>query len=120
MISKSRKQLRERRRARSIAKGTDVRPRLTVFRSNRFIYAQVIDDAKGLTLVSCSNLEPEVAKKVKGLKGKVDAAKEIGKLIAERSLAKKIKEVVFDRAGFQYHGRVKSLAEGAREGGLIF
>ena len=120
MTLTSRKQLHNRRKVRSIAKGDASRPRLAVFRSNRFIYAQVIDDTKGVTLVSCSNLDPEVAKKLKGTKGKATASTEIGKIIAERAIAKGVKTVVFDRSGYQYHGRIKALADGAREGGLIF
>jgi len=116
----SRKQVRERRKARSIAVGTDIRPRISVFRSNRFIYAQLIDDFKGVTLASCSSLDPEVAKKIDKIKGKIDVASEVGKILATRALAKNIKTAVFDRSGYQYHGRVKSLAEGARAGGLVF
>lgn len=91
------------------------RPRLSVFRSNRYIYAQIIDDEKGETLVSVS--EKEVVKT--GSK-KVEAAFALGKLLAEKAKKKKVSEVVFDRGSFAYHGRVKAFAEGAREGGLIF
>ena len=94
--------------------GTAARPRLDVFRSAKHIYAQVIDDEKGVTLVSASTLD----KDFEGFGGNVEAATQIGKKIAERALAKGITEVVFDRGGFVYHGRVKALAEGAREGGL--
>ena len=89
-------------------------PRLDVFRSAKHIYAQVIDDEKGVTLVSASTLD----KDFEGFGGNVEAATQIGKKIAERALAKGITEVVFDRGGFVYHGRVKALADGAREGGL--
>lgn len=95
--------------------GTAERPRLSVFRSNKSIYAQLIDDVAGKTIVSASSLKDKAGKGPK-----VDQSKEIGKLVAERALAAGIKEVVFDRNGYLYHGRVKSLAEGAREGGLQF
>jgi len=89
---------------------------LCVFRSLRHIYAQLIDDKEGKTLVSASDLE---IKKKKGVK-KTEIAKEVGKLIAKKAVAQKIKKVVFDRGGYKYHGRVKNLADGAREGGLEF
>jgi large subunit ribosomal protein L18 len=95
--------------------GTDVRPRLNVYRSLSHIYAQVIDDQNGVTLASASTL----ALKVK-TGGNVAAAKEIGKAIAERAVEKGIKKVVFDRGGFLYHGRIKALADAAREAGLEF
>lgn len=94
--------------------GTATMPRLSVFRSNKYIYAQVIDDAKGKTLVDVSAESKEIHK----AKTKVVAAVEVGKLLAKKALEKKIKEVVFDRNGYQYHGRVKGVADGAREGGL--
>ena len=96
--------------------GTPERPRLCVFRSESNIYAQVIDDVNGNTLVSASSVE----KDFEGNGGNVEAAKKIGSKIAERALAKGIEEVVFDRGGYIYHGRVKALAEAAREGGLKF
>ena len=96
--------------------GTAERPRLCVFRSESNIYAQVIDDVAGNTLVSASTVE----KAFEGNGGNVDAARKIGALVAERALKKGIEEVVFDRGGYIYHGRVKALAEGAREGGLKF
>ena len=92
--------------------GKSEMPRLSVFRSNKFIYGQVIDDEKGVTLLEVSSM------KVKGAKTKVEEAFEVGKEIAKKALEKKIEFVVFDRNGYRYHGRVKSLAEGAREGGL--
>jgi len=95
--------------------GTSERPRLSVYRSNKGIYAQVIDDNTGTTLVSASSLK-EVTEK----SPKIDQSRSVGKLLAEKAIATGIKEVVFDRNGYLYHGRVKSLAEGAREGGLIF
>ena len=105
------------KRIRSKVSGTAERPRLAVFRSVKHIYAQVIDDAKGVTLVAASSTEAEVRARPGG---NVAGAKEIGKLIAERAKEKGINRVVFDRGGYIYHGRVKSLAEAAREAGLEF
>jgi large subunit ribosomal protein L18 len=102
------------KRVRSRVSGVAERPRLAVFKANQHIYAQLIDDSAGQTLVSASTLEI----KTKGKKS--DLAKEVGKMIASKALAKNIKAVKFDRGGFAYHGRVKALAEGAREGGLEF
>ena len=93
--------------------------RLTVFRSSKHIYGQIIDDNEGLTVASASSLETTVKKQFKNC-GNKEAATTVGKLIAEKALTKGIKEVVFDRGGYIYHGRVKNLAEAAREGGLIF
>ena len=103
-------------RVRGKISGTAERPRLSVFRSENNIYAQIIDDVAGNTLVSASSVE----KGFEGNGGNVAAAKEIGSKIAERALAKGIEEVVFDRGGYIYHGRVQALADGAREGGLKF
>ena len=108
--------LHRHKRVRGKVNGTPERPRLNVFRSETNIYAQIIDDTKGITLVSASSLE-------KGFEcegTKTDAAKKVGEVIAERAKAKGIDTVVFDRGGYLYHGRVKALAEGAREGGLNF
>ena len=119
MVSKTNRELeRTRRHARVRTKvsGTTERPRLCVFRSNSNIYAQVIDDVAGNTLVSASTLDKEVKTK----NSNVEAAKEVGALIAKRASAKKIKTVVYDRSGYIYHGVVKALAEAAREGGLEF
>jgi large subunit ribosomal protein L18 len=91
---------------------------LNVFRSSKNIYAQLIDDQKGVTLVSASTLDPEFANEKSG--GTVEAAKNVGKLIAKRAQEKGFKSVIFDRGGYVYHGRVKALADGAREGGLEF
>jgi large subunit ribosomal protein L18 len=104
-------------RIRKRVKGTGVRPRLAVFRSLNHIYVQIIDDEKGVTLCSASS-----AGKAAGVEkgGNIDGAKSIGKLIAERAKEKGIEKVVFDRGGYLYHGRVKSLAEAAREAGLQF
>ena len=93
--------------------------RLTVFRSSKHIYGQIIDDNKGITVASASSLETNVKKQFKNC-GNKEAATTVGKLIAEKALTKGIKKVVFDRGGYIYHGRVKSLAEAAREGGLTF
>jgi large subunit ribosomal protein L18 len=103
-------------RVRSKISGTAERPRLSVFRSENHIYAQIIDDVAGNTLVSASTVE----KSFEGLGSNVKAAKKIGATVAERALKKGIEEVVFDRGGYIYHGRVQALAEGAREAGLKF
>ncbi len=103
-------------RVRGKISGTPERPRLNVFRSNANIYAQIIDDVNGVTLVSASTLE----KDFEGAAGNCEAAKKVGQLIGERAKAKGIEEVVFDRGGYVYHGRVAALAEGARESGLKF
>ncbi len=116
-----RKQLRQRRhlRIRSTIKGTPERPRLAVFRSEKHMYAQIIDDTTGTTLAYASTVNQEIKDKLTKTWNK-EAASEVGKLIAKKALEKDIKEVVFDRGGFKYHGRVKSLAEAARESGLRF
>lgn len=103
-------------RVRGKISGTPERPRLCVFRSENHIYAQIIDDVAGNTLVSASTVE----KGFEGLGSNCDAAKKVGVTVAERALKKGIEEVVFDRGGYIYHGRVQALAEGAREGGLKF
>ena len=103
-------------RVRGKVSGTSERPRLNVFRSGTNIYAQIIDDVSGKTLVSASTLEKDFS--CEGTK--TDAAKQVGVTVAERAKAKGIENVVFDRGGYVYHGRVKALAEGAREGGLQF
>ena len=108
--------LKRHKRVRSKISGTPEMPRLNVFRSEANIYAQIIDDTKGVTLVSASSLD----KAIEGYGGNIAAATAVGKLIAERAKAKGIETVVFDRGGYLYHGRVKALAEGAREGGLQF
>jgi large subunit ribosomal protein L18 len=107
-------------RIRKKVMGTPERPRLCVFRSLHNIYAQIIDDTKGITLVYPSSLEKNVKEEIKSIKGKQEVAKLIGKLIGKRALEKNISQVVFDRAGYKYHGRVKNLGDGAREQGLIF
>ncbi len=111
--------LRRHRRVRKKVSGTAEKPRLSVFRSTNHIYAQIIDDVKGVTLVSASSLDSEIKSKT-GAGGNIEAAKQVGSLIAKRASEKKIGEIVFDRGGFIYHGRVKALAEAAREAGLKF
>ena len=108
--------LKRHKRVRGKISGTPERPRLNVFRSNTNIYAQVIDDVNGNTLVSASSVE----KDFEGNGGNKEAARKVGEAVAKAALAKGISEVVFDRSGYIYHGRVKELAEGAREGGLKF
>lgn len=128
MLKKQEKRIRRHKRVRSKIFGTAKIPRFCVFRSAKHIYAQLIDDEKGRTLVSVEDREIKAKKvhPVKSPKGginrvkKTDIAKEVGKLIAKKAIEKKIDRVVFDRGGFAYHGRVKALAEGAREGGLKF
>jgi large subunit ribosomal protein L18 len=110
---------RRHERVRKNVVGTSDRPRLNVFRSLGQIYAQVIDDSRGHTLVSASSLDSEIRDQAKGL-GKIEQAKLVGDLVAKRALAKGLDQVVFDRGGYLYHGRVKALAEAAREGGLKF
>ena len=116
MAVKQEKRIRRHKKIRMDIHGTKDRPRLSVFRSNQHIYAQLIDDDKAKVLLSVSDM------KIKAKKGekKSDIAKEVGKIIAKKALENKIETVVFDRAGFLFHGRVKALAEGAREGGLKF
>ena len=121
MANKNRSLARERRHARVRKQvfGNHDRPRLSVFKSLSGIYAQIIDDMDGNTLVSASTVDKELREKMKGMK-KTDQAKAIGQAIAERAKSKGISSVVFDRGGFRYTGRVKALADGAREGGLQF
>ena len=108
--------LKRHKRVRGKISGTPERPRLNVFRSEANIYAQVIDDVNGVTLVSASSLD----KTFEGVTGNKEAARKVGQLLAERAKDKGIVNVVFDRGGYIYHGRVQELAEGAREGGLEF
>lgn len=120
-MTTNRKDLVKRRhqRIRKKVSGTAERPRLAVFRSNLHIYAQIIDDDAQNTLVAASTLDKELKTKLESSSNK-DAASEVGKLVAERALSKGINQVVFDRGGNLYHGRVKALAESARENGLTF
>lgn len=120
MITKADKnQVRKKRHARVRSKlsGTEARPRLNVFRSSKHIYAQLIDDVNGVTIASASSLDKELNLESTG---NVEAAVKIGELVAKRAVEKGVKEVVFDRGGYLYHGRVKALADAARENGLEF
>ena len=117
MLKKQQRRSNIRYRIRKTVKGTAERPRLSVFRSNKQIYAQLIDDVQGVTLAAVSS----AAKEMTATKGpKVDLAREVGKKITEKAVQSGIKTCVFDRGGYLYHGRVKALAEGAREAGLQF
>jgi large subunit ribosomal protein L18 len=118
---KAREEARKRRqrRVRAHVSGTADRPRLNVFRSLSHIYAQVIDDKSGVTLVSASSLDSELRTEMAGKK-KAEQAKAVGQAVAKRALAQGLTKVTFDRGGYRYHGRVKALADGAREGGLEF
>ncbi|MCG2431219.1 50S ribosomal protein L18 [Aequorivita xiaoshiensis] len=116
-LSKYERRERLRMRIRKTVEGTESRPRLAVYRSNKEIYAQIIDDVNGKTITAASSRDKEIdASKV----NKVEAAKMVGKLIAEKAVKAGVETIAFDRGGYLYHGRVKSLAEGAREGGLKF
>jgi len=110
---------RIRRRYRDTVRGTAARPRLAVYRSLRYVYAQVIDDETGITLAAASSLEKEQAGALKST-GNRDAGKAVGQLVAERAKEKGVRSVVFDRGGFPYHGVIRAIADGAREGGLEF
>ena len=116
IIDKNKSRLRRHKRVRAKINGTAECPRLNVFRSSQHIYAQIIDDVKGVTLAAASSAE----KGFEGFGGNVEAAKKVGLMIAEKAKAAGITDVVFDRGGYVYHGRVAALAEGAREGGLNF
>ena len=118
-LDKNKERLRRHARVRDKLNGTAERPRLSVYRSLNHIYAQIIDDSKGMTLVSASTVEKSIVKELEG-KTKVEQANIIGTTLAERANKKGIKAVVFDRSGYIYTGRVKKLAEGARAGGLEF
>jgi large subunit ribosomal protein L18 len=119
MNSKQAARAKRKQRIRKKISGSEARPRLSVFRSTRHIYAQITDDGQGRTLVAASTLSGELKDKLSGLK-KADAAKEVGKLLAAKAREKGIAQVVFDRNGFLYHGRVKAVAESCRENGLEF
>ncbi len=120
-MSSNKEEARKRRhkRVRKKVSGSSDIPRLNVFRSTKHIYAQIIDDLSGRTLVSASTIDSDLNDRVKS-GGNIEAAKLVGSLVAERAVAHTIKKVVFDRGGYLFHGRVKALAEAAREGGLIF
>lgn len=119
---KKRKIRREkiRKRVRSKIFGTPERPRLSVYRSLKHIYAQIIDDVHGYTLVSMSSLSKEIKDEINNAKTKTEVSRVVGLALAKKALEKGITRVVFDRNGYKYHGRIKALAEGAREGGLVF
>ena len=117
--AQQRRRFRARNKIRKNAVKTN-KPRLSINRTNTGIYAQVIDDVKGVTLAAANTTEADVKKSVKGNGGNIEAATTVGKLVAERAVKAGVKEVIFDRGSFLYHGRVKALAEGAREGGLKF
>ena len=117
LLSKNKRRIKKKIRIRKKIFGTDIRPRLVVFRSINNIYGQIVDDIKGHTLISASSMDKEIKK---DKKKKSDVSEIVGSLIAEKAVSKGIKEVVFDRNGYLYHGRVKSLAEAAREEGLKF
>lgn len=119
MVVKEEAKKRRHKRIRKQVSGTPDKPRLSVYRGLNNIYVQVIDDTKGHTIVSASTIDKEL-KAEKGHKGNVATAKKVGQLIASRAVKAGIKKVVFDRSGYKYHGCIKSLAEGAREGGLEF
>ena len=113
-ISRNNTRLHRKRRIRAKIFGTSTKPRLSIYRSNMAIYAQLIDDESGKT-IACAD-----SRKVKGKKFDKDCAAEVGKIIAEKAIKLKIESVVFDRGGYKYHGKVKELADGARKGGLVF
>ena len=115
VATKRQRRLRRRRRVRARVTGTTQRPRLSVYRSNRGVFAQLIDDGKGHTVAAVNWIEPELRKLTAS-----EQTKRAGELLAERAKAAGVETCVFDRGGYQYHGRVKALAEGAREGGLVF
>jgi len=115
VVTKRQARLRRRRRVRARVIGSAARPRLSVYRSNRGIFAQLIDDGKGQTVAAVNWIEPELRKLTAS-----EQAKRAGELLAERAKAAGVETCVFDRGGYQYHGRVKALADGAREGGLVF
>jgi large subunit ribosomal protein L18 len=115
VVTKRQARLRRRRRVRARVTGTAERPRLSVFRSNRGVFAQLIDDGKGHTVAAVNWIEPDLRKLSAS-----EQAKRAGELLAERAKAVGVETCIFDRGGYQYHGRVRALAEGAREGGLVF
>ena len=119
-VSRSEARLRRKKRVRKMIRGTSERPRLTVFRSARHIYAQIIDDTSSTTLVDASSMSKDIKPMVGKKAGNKEGAAMIGEFIAKRALGKGIKKVVFDKNGFLYHGRVKTLADAARENGLEF
>ena len=115
-LTKNERRLRIKNRIRKVVSGTEARPRLAVFRSNKEIYAQIVDDVTGKTLAAASSRDKDITSKG----NKIEVAALVGKSIAEKALKAGVETIAFDRGGYLYHGRVKSLAEGAREGGLKF
>ncbi|MEK7186448.1 MAG: 50S ribosomal protein L18 [Patescibacteria group bacterium] len=115
-MNKKLNRIKRKIRVRGKIRGTENMPRLSVFRSNKYMYAQVVNDDKGQTIVAISEKQLEKKEAL----NKTDKSKELGMLIAKKAIAKKVKKVVFDKSGYAYHGRVKAIAEGAREGGLQF
>ena len=111
------RRLRRKKRISFSVKGTEARPRLSVYRSNKALYAQIIDDVKGVTMLSISSTSPENKGKMKNT---IEGAKQLGEQIAKKAIAASVKAVVFDRSGYLYHGKVKAFADGARAGGLAF
>ena len=120
IVKKLLKRQRRKRRVRKLVVGTPARPRLTVFRSHRNIYAQIIDDAQGRTLVAASSMEKPLRQQLSGASGNKAAAEAIGLALASKAIQAGITNVVFDRNGYPYHGRIRHLAEAARKGGLKF
>lgn len=122
MILKNTRERRMRRKTRIRKKvlGTSTRPRLTIYRSLTHVYAQVVDDSKGVTIASASSLSKELREQAKSAKSEMEVCKLVGIAAAKKALEKNVKEVLFDRNGYLYHGRIKAVADGAREGGLKF
>ncbi|MGA8264348.1 MAG: 50S ribosomal protein L18 [Ignavibacteriaceae bacterium] len=121
MINRNRNsRLRSKIKIRKKISGTAERPRLTIYRSLSNVYAQLIDDTTGKTLVSASSLNKEVVEEIKNAKGKIAKSKVVGSFLAKKAVEQNISSVVFDRNGYRYHGRIQAIAEGAREGGLKF
>lgn len=120
MTSRSEARLKRKSRVRKNVKGTSEKPRLSIFKSAKHIYAQIIDDSQAVTLINASSLSTDIQEQIQGKGGNKEGAVVVGQAIAERALKKGIKKVVFDRNGFLYHGRLKALADSAREKGLQF
>ncbi len=116
----SKKRLKNKIRVRKKISGTSERPRIAVFKSLKQVYAQIIDDSNGTTLVAASSLTKDIEGDIKSAKSKVEKSKIVGKYLAEKAVEKGISSVVFDRSGYRYHGRVQAIADGARDGGLKF
>ncbi len=114
------RRLRRKARIRKRVRGTTSRPRLTIYRSLKHVYAQIVDDAQGRTIVSTSSLSKELREQAKSAKSEMEICKLVGVATAKKALEKNVQEVLFDRNGYLYHGRVKAVADGAREGGLKF